>query len=256
MSAPAGSFADRMHANNVAAQQRVAHLNPAAASARIGPWLLFDAATPGMPAFSQAFVVEEAADGPDIKLAERWYTSRDADFRLMLRDDADAPLIEAATATGYQLDYSEPALLLERERGAPPLPEQLTIAEVANEADLERYGALGWRSDGLEHIGVAIARRARDLGFTMLLGCAGAEAVGSSMAVVTDELVGVYNVSVEPPFRRRGFGAAMVWAAVEAGLHRGASAAWLGSRPMSHALYERMGFRRVFEYRSLMRSPG
>ncbi len=255
MQAPPGSFAARIHANNIAAQQRVAHLNHLARNARIGPWLLFDAATPEMPAFSQAFVVEESADIQDIELAERWYTSRDADFRLMLRDDVDAPLIEAATAAGYQLDYSEPALLLEDERRAPP-PEQLIITEMANESDLERYGPVGWRSDGLDQIGIAIARRARCLGFTMLLGCAGAEAVGSSMAVVTDGLVGVYNVSVEPPFRRRGFGAAMVWAAVEAGRRRGATAAWLGSRPMSHGLYESMGFRRVFEYRSLMKSPG
>jgi ribosomal protein S18 acetylase RimI-like enzyme len=64
----------------------------------------------------------------------------------------------------------------------------------------------------------------------------------------------VYNVSVAEPFRRRGFGEAITWAAVAAGLQRGAIDAWLGSSAMGYALYRRMGFSQQYEY--VVLAPG
>jgi GNAT superfamily N-acetyltransferase len=242
-----------MHANRVLALQRVALLNDAAETSELGPWFLLDAATPEMPVFSQAAVTGSSAAATDLATAERWYADRGSAFRLALRDDVDAALIEAALQAGYRTDYVEPALFLALGEASPGPPAQLIVKEVSSEADLQTYGRLGWQRDGLEHIGISIARRAKELGFVMLLGLVGAEAVGSSMAVITGSLVGIYNVSVEPPYRRRGFGEAMVWAAAEAGRRRGATTSWLGSTQMSHALYQRMGFRQLYQYKLLVR---
>jgi GNAT superfamily N-acetyltransferase len=242
-----------MHRNHIAALERVAHLNAGAATVTLGPFYLVDAATPEAPFFNQVVVVGEQARQSHLEAVERWFSARGGPFRLMLRDDTDGSLIESAEAAGYVADYTEPALFLERPKKALEPPDPLTIREVATDADLIRYGGIGWQNDGLERIGIGIARTARDLGFTMLLGEIEREAVAVSMAVVTDSLVGVYNVGVEPRFRRNGFGTAMVWAAIRAGRRLGATAAWIGSTPMSHGLYERIGFRRRYEYKALMR---
>lgn len=74
------------------------------------------------------------------------------------------------------------------------------------------------------------------------------------MAAVTGTIVGVYNVSVAELFRRRGFGEAVTWAAVAAGLDRGATDAWLGSTAMAYSLYQRMGFSQQYEY--VVLAPG
>lgn len=241
-----------MHRNNTVALERVAHLNSEAATATMGALYLVDAATPEAPFFNQAVAAGEPGQPSHLEMIERWYSARGSPFRLMLRDDLDRPLIESAKAAGYTTDYTEPALFMDLNRPVAGRREAISIREVENQADLELYGPIGWRSDGLEHIGLGIASTARDLGFAMLLGEVEGEAVASSMAVVTDDLVGIYNVAVEIPFRRRGFGTAMVWAAIEAGRRRGATAAWIGSTPMGHGVYERMGFRQKYQYVALM----
>lgn len=242
-----------MHGNRVLAHQRVALLTDAAAIAKLGPWVLVDAATPEMPVFNQAVVGRPSAAAADLATVERWYAERGSTFRLTLRDNVDVALIEAASQAGYRVERVESALFMELSEASPAPTERLTVREVTGDADLQAYGKVGWQRDGLEHIGVSIARRAKELGFVMLLGLVGAEAVGSSMAVITGSLVGIYNVGVEPRFRRRGYGGAMVWAAVEAGRRRGAAATWIGSTEMSDALYQRMGFRQLYQYNVLVR---
>lgn len=243
-----------MHRNNTVALDRVANLNPEAATATLGALYLVDAATPEAPFFNQVVAVDEPTNPSHLEIIERWYGDRGSPFRLMLRDDLDRSLIDSAIAAGYTTDYTEPALFLDEPGLAAEKPEALVIREVESDADLQRYGPIGWQSDGLERIGLGIARTARDLRFTMLLGEVEGKAVASSMAVVTDDLVGTYNVAVEGPFRRRGFGTAMVIAAIEAGRRRGATAAWIGSTPMGHGVYERLGFRQKYEYVALMRA--
>jgi GNAT superfamily N-acetyltransferase len=242
-----------MHRNNTVALDRVAHLNPNAETATQGPLYLVDAATPEAPFFNQAVAVGEPGQPSHLEIIERWYSARGSPFRLMLRDDLDRSLIDAAKAAGYAIDYTEPALYLELPTAIAEGPQALVIREVESDTDLQRYGPIGWQVDGLEYIGMGIARTARDLGFTMLLGEVDGQAVASSMAVVTDHLVGTYNVAVEAPFRRRGFGTAMVIAAIEAGRRGGATTAWIGSTPMGHGVYERLSFEQKYEYVALMR---
>jgi predicted GNAT family acetyltransferase len=121
---------------------------------------------------------------------------------------------------------------------------------VRDDPTLERYGAVGWPGDA-RRIGIAIARTARDLGFTLLVGELDGRAVASATTVVTDGLAGIYNVVVEPEYRRRGVGTAMTWAAVAAGLDRGAKNVWLGSSDIARPMYLKMGFEPHFEYAHL-----
>ncbi len=242
-----------MHVNELVALRRVAALNPNAAMVRRGPWLLLDAATPAMPAFSVAAPVDVSPSSTNLQLAGDWFAARDAGFRFLLRSDRDASLIAAMRNRGLTVKASQPAMLMELDGARPPASADVAIRRVTSDQDLQRYGPIGWRSGATGHIGIGIARTARELGFEMFLGLSNGQAVASSMAVITDNLVGIYNVSVAPPFRRRGFGAAMTWVAIRAGSDRGATAAFLTSTPMSHALYQRMGFRDRYTYQDLVK---
>lgn len=240
-----------IHANRIAAAHRVLELNAHAATDEVGGWLLVDASTPEMPVFNQAMVAGQHE--VDLTTPERWYADRGSPFRLVLRDDDDSTLIAAAMDAGYRTERMEPALFIELVNVVPALPSDLEIREVSDAEERQEYGAVGWRRDGLEHIGVAIAERAHQLGFVMLLGRLGEDPVATSMAVLTGGLVGLYNVRVESEYRRRGLGAFITWAAVEAGRRRGATTAWAGATEMGHGVYEGLGFRPLFSYNVLVR---
>ena len=71
--------------------------------------------------------------------------------------------------------------------------------------------------------------------------------VATSLGMVVDDVVGIYNVATVPDARKRGFGAAMTAAAVTHGREQGARWAILESSPMGVSVYERLGFRQVCE---------
>ena len=235
-----------MHQNHLVAWERVAAVGPRSTMERVGPWLLLDTAVPEFAVASGGKVVDSARV-QDLPRAIEWFERRGVSAGFLLREAEDAHLAAALEQRGFAPGRIEPALALHSP--APPAYDgPLTITEVVNDADIERYGPINWAPD-VAHVGLAIARTARRLGFPLLMGTLDGRTVACSMAVVTATLVGVYNVAVDRPYRRRGFGEAISWAAITAGLSRGADIAWLGSTPMGHPLYERMGFREQYRYR-------
>ena len=80
-------------------------------------------------------------------------------------------------------------------------------------------------------------------GITAYVGRAGDEPCCVGLGALTEGHVGVYNVATLPPFRRRGFGAAVTARAVADGARAGARTAYLQSSPMGYSVYERLGFR-------------
>lgn len=242
------------HANNTLAGRRVASISPGGEHAVEGPWELVATGVPGFPGANTAAVLEHA-EVQDLEVALEWFRSRGIPGRFLLRSDEDAHLVAALQARGAPLLFTEPVLALPEDRAPPPAATgPLVIAEVTSEADLERYGPVSWPSDQ-HYIGRGIARQARDLGFVMHLGTLEGAPIACSMTVVTGDLVAVYNVGVEPPYRRRGFGEAITWAAFRAGLERGGRHCWLGASEMGYPLYLKMGFVPQFEYRALGLPP-
>jgi GNAT superfamily N-acetyltransferase len=74
--------------------------------------------------------------------------------------------------------------------------------------------------------------------------------VGTAVLVRTDDVAGIYNISVLPAYQRRGFGAALSWHAVAAGRDAGCRVAVLQSSAAGYDVYRRMGFETVVGYRS------
>ncbi|MGW1721352.1 GNAT family N-acetyltransferase [Streptomyces sp. NPDC002306] len=67
--------------------------------------------------------------------------------------------------------------------------------------------------------------------------------VGTGMAAVSDDLLGLFNISVLPRYRRRGHGSAITSAIVRAGHEAGATTAYLYSSAMGESVYASAGFR-------------
>jgi len=246
-------LAARFHANNTLAGRRVEVVSPGGAHAIEGPWVLVGSGTPGFPGANTASVIDQA-EVADLDVAVAWLRAHGGG-RFLLRAGLDAHLIAALERRGALLLFSEPVLALPPDRALPPPTEgPLAITEVTTDADLERYGPVNWTPED-HYIGDGIARQARALGFTMLLGTLEGVPIACSMVVVTGDLAAAYNVGVEPPERRRGFGEAMTWAAFRAGRDRGARHFWLGASDMGYPLYLKMGFVPRFEYRAIGLPP-
>jgi GNAT superfamily N-acetyltransferase len=71
---------------------------------------------------------------------------------------------------------------------------------------------------------------------------------GTSLAIRSGDVSGVYNVGVVPAARRRGVGTALTWASVGAGRAWECEPVVLQSSEMALPMYEAMGFRTVVSY--------
>ncbi len=128
---------------------------------------------------------------------------------------------------------------------APPMPSELEIVEVRDEALLAEFEATS-------SIGFGVPLEARfgwhaphvlaDPRFRLWLGRVGGRGVGATMAYVGDDLIGVYGVTVVPEARRLGYGAALTWQATTVVPELPAV---LQPSDMAVGLYERLGYRSI-----------
>lgn len=78
------------------------------------------------------------------------------------------------------------------------------------------------------------------------------EPVAVSSLVMTDDVAGIYAVATLPQARKRGIGRAMTLHAMAEGKRRGASTSVLQATDMGRPVYERIGFRTVFDYQTYL----
>jgi len=90
-----------MHENLIRGVVSVRRSIPSGSTAEVGPWLLGDSGISD-PDVNQAIVGAPVGD-PDaaIRSASEWYGERQIPFSFLLRDSADATVVEAALAAGY-----------------------------------------------------------------------------------------------------------------------------------------------------------
>jgi ribosomal protein S18 acetylase RimI-like enzyme len=240
-----------MHANFLRALLRLGSLTDRSAAERKGPWLLIDAGVE-MDEFNLAVPADPVGDAA-VELAEAaaWHANRGRLFRMVLREQTDAVLGAAAQSRGFRVSSREPSMLLEQLPSVPDVRAGLAIRQAVTPEDIDGYGRVD--APGMHEVTLGIARTAALFpDFVMLLGELNGVAIATSMAVVTGDLVGVYNVQVQPECRGRGFGRAMTAAAIRAGQTRGANQASLQATPLGEPLYRAMGFRTVYYYLELM----
>ncbi len=237
---------DAIHQNLLRAMLRIGSLTERSAAARVGPWLLIDAGV-DEPRFNVALTAGPISDvAGAVALAEAWFAARSAPFRFHLRD-ADWELADAVRDRGFEVVESEPSMARSIVGWAPPLAVGIAVRRADSDADIRRYAEV----DGPDwhEITRGIARTARSFpDFELFLGVVKGVAVATSMAVITGDVVGVFNVQTQPRARGHGFGTALTAAAMEAGRKRGATTAALQATAMGLPVYEKMGFDRRYSY--------
>ncbi len=149
-------------------------------------------------------------------------------------------------ARGWTLDEEEPALVLSPlPLETPSLPPELDIRRVVDSTGLDDFhGVSETPSSYLPSLAAAL-----DPEVALFVGYRAGRPVATARLTCLGVVADINGVVVAPTQRRRGYGAALTWAAIEAGRARGCTAATLTATEMGYPLYFSMGFQRAGLYR-------
>lgn len=134
----------------------------------------------------------------------------------------------------------------------PEVPLGLSIREVVDPVTTRFWAqtvasVYGVRKHQIEDRVALEFRRSGNI--TRFAGYFGGRVVATASLFDEHAVAGIFTVATAEGFRRRGFGAAMTAAVMQAGHERGLNIATLQSSPQGEPLYLRMGFQHVAEYR-------
>lgn len=192
-------------------------------------------------------------------LAKRAADELAVPWSIQLRAEPDAELSAIAADLGLTTASIHPFMvktLSDRGRDDGPAPEELIVRPVEGGESAVYIKALAAGFEGP-------AEMWRQLGCPQLLDLSCTVAylaevdgvgVGTALTLRSDDCVGIFNVSVAPEYRRRGYGKAMTAAAIRAEQDRGARTAFLHSSRMGLAVYESLGFRTVEQWTHFTRA--
>ncbi len=139
-----------------------------------------------------------------------------------------------------------------------PLPAGVTVDRVRDEAMYaEACGVVGVGFRLPPEVGEAFARLAvlgfgDDLPVRTFLARDGGRPVATSLAVLADDVAGLFNIATVPEARGRGLGRAVTLAALRDARAAGCRLAVLQSSEMGRGVYEKLGFRVFADYRVLV----
>jgi hypothetical protein len=205
----------------------------------------------GMPAafFNPIVCVGPSLKPDDLEAAVTWSRAQGVRPAVAIRNDLDDRIAPTAGDLGFEAQsWSMPgmALRLDSVDPAPP-PHEIQLRVVATTADLEDWHAV--IESGPDYRRAFGPSMLEDRAVRLVVGAVDGQPVTAAAAIRTDGAVGVYSVVTANDARRRGYGRAVTWAAIEAG-----RAAWqsevavLQSSEMGFSVYQAMGFVVVCRY--------
>jgi GNAT superfamily N-acetyltransferase len=207
-----------------------------------------EAIATGLPMafYNPVMVVEPGAAGHDVEAAVTWIRSMglpaSAQVRLDLVPDVGAAL------QAVDLICQEPAtpgMAMHPIPQPPARDDELLIDEVTTASFDDWHTGIGY---GPRFRNTYVASLVDDPVWRFVVGYRHGEPVSGAAAILSDGVVGIYAVGTVEHARRHGFGAAVTWAAIEAGVRAGAHVAVLQASPMAESVYRAMGFREVCRY--------
>jgi GNAT superfamily N-acetyltransferase len=196
--------------------------------------------------FNPITAVGDLVSESDLRDAMAFAAGRGVQPSIQIRVDLE-PAVEAVFGDlGYQRDeWLTPGMALDPlPEDSPPAAPELGIETVVDEAGLDRwFGA----SPGMRPF---IPRGfAFDPDVRLVVGSIDDEPVTTALVFHTDAALGIYAVGTVESARRRGYGAAITRAAIDAGRATwGALPAILQSSEMGSGVYLSMGFREICRY--------
>jgi GNAT superfamily N-acetyltransferase len=187
----------------------------------------------------------------DVTAALDWLAEREVPYRLWIHEELTDGLAQTVRERGMeQHPWLVPQMVLEQPPELPASAPGVTVRSVSDGRSLAEYRQVSVEDGTSEHV----ARRlfsdafAADPDVELLLASLDGRAVGTSLAIRTDDVAGVYAVGTLADARRRGVGTAATWAAVAAGRAWGCDEVVLQASEMGFPMYRAMGFRTVVRY--------
>lgn len=181
--------------------------------------------------------------------AEAFFAEERPPWILFALPDA-VPSVDAAVRNrAFRDEGWFPGMLLDPiDAPSEPLPEGAEVRRVESLDQLREFERTASRAYAVEP-GPVYPDWLTHPGFSFHLAYDRGRPVATATLVASHGLAGIVYVGTVPEARRRGFGRAVVRAAVGAGMALGMGAGALWATPGGHRLYLRMGFRQVTRYR-------
>jgi GNAT superfamily N-acetyltransferase len=220
-----------------------------------GEWRQFGSvaafASPGVPVpFANGCLVLESATVDDLAAAAGWVDRYALPYRIRFDTRVETRELAAVPRElGLARDeWLMPGMVLTPIPEAPAPGPGISVRRVdaANHTDFITLMV----DSGLPHAVAlsAFAAPAPESDMAMFVAYLDGELVGTSVAVRTGSVAGIYTVGTVASARGRGVGSATTWAAVEQARLWGCTVVVLQSSRLGLHVYERMGFRSVVEY--------
>lgn len=199
--------------------------------------------------FANGCLVLQPATPADLDAALTWVGSAKVPFRVRLGESLVPGLAPVLAAHGLVRDEPMPGMVLR------PIPESrepapgIEVEAVDDDSYPEFVQALiatGLPEEWAERTFSRHLMGSEELCY--FVARLDGRPAGTSLAVRTGDLGGIYSVGTVEDARRRGVGTAVTWAAVRQIRDWGCSAAVLQSSTMGYPMYRSMGFREVVRY--------
>ena len=214
--------------------------------------------------FNPVFALRARVAVADVAAAVEWIRSRGREPSVQVRQDLDGALASGIRGLGLVADpWATPGLVLRPiPTVVPPPPAGLRIEAFG--APLPESPGSVTRLDEWHDVArtspvfrqVLPASTLGDPNMVFAIGYDPEGGVCQALAVRTDDLIGIYAVGSIERARRRGFGTAITWAAIDAGRRAwGCETAVLQSSAMGLGVYQQMGFLEVCRYVEYERPP-
>jgi len=196
-------------------------------------------------------IVAAPATTQDLAAALEWIDRRDVPYRLWIHEEVIDPLSRIARGSGMEQDaWLIPQMVLGPSPEQPAPAVGVRVRSVSDGPSVAEFRLVSVEDDTSEDV----ARRlfsdsfAADPDVELVIAYLDDRAVGTSLAIRTGEVAGVYAVGTLRVARHRGVGTAATWAAVAAGRAWGCETIVLQASEMGFPMYQEMGFRTVVRY--------
>lgn len=212
------------------------------------------------PVFNTAAVFEPVASPDRVLTIAREFFGSDRGWSVLVEADAGHPAGHPLEEwlRGWRVINEMPALVMAPILIAPPAPNELQIRQVIDEDGLRDYltplsdpvaAPLAADPDedalvppNVDELLIRSLEIAQDPDVALFVGYVGGQVAGTAALYRTDGVAEIGGVAVAPALRRRGFGAALTWAAIAEGAARGCDVATLHATELGLPVYVAMGF--------------
>jgi GNAT superfamily N-acetyltransferase len=234
--------------NFIASFRKLADHTPEGAVREFGGTFAFVTGLP-FSLFNGCVVIAPTAPA-ELEAALQWVSRRSTAHQVWIDETLASELSEIPPSHGFARARAPyPGMVLHPPPASPAHAPGVTVVSVSD-AGLDEFVGVGVEGGLAPDVAHRLFSPAfeRDAEVELFVGRLDGRPVGTSIAIRSRAASGIYNVVTLPNGRRRGVGAALTWAAVEAGRAWGFDVIVLQSSSMALPMYSRMGFRTVAPY--------